>query len=258
MKKILIPELDSYDYVYDMKVNKGHTNESLAKLFNVSTEKIKHLVKVHNISKAGISRTVNTDKLDLTAPILSFTPNTITKVDALKQRLYKETAILDVYPNADTSHRYYFLKNSMTAIPKCVRCNKNTSLDNTDQKKVFQQYCSHSCNSTRHKIAKESLELVSDYEWMYDKRIVKNMSYENIAELANTSYQVIVNWIGKLDIDNVKYQWNSNKSIEEIKVIRLKRRLTIQNNLYGEDITKLLHDHNFLYDQYITKRKPST
>ena len=250
--------LENRDYIYDMKVNHGYTNETLAILFNISVTTIKRRVSVHKIPTVGISRKLNESKLDLNAPILSFSRNTITKSEVLSKRLHDETIILNVYPNVNNSHRYYFLKNGMTTIPKCVRCNNPTSLNNTYQKKVFQQYCSHLCNSTSSKLPKESSDLLSNYDWLYEKRIIENLSYENIAKLSNVSYVAVLAWIKKHGFDDVKYQWNSNKSLEEIDKIKIKRRLSVHNTVYGEETTKLLHNYDFLFDQYITQRKPCT
>lgn len=245
--------LETYDYVYDMKINHGHTNESLTKLFGIGLQAVKTRVSKHKISTKQLSKGIRLDKLDLTKPILEYSVNTITKVKELSDRLIRETSILDVYGDkCKNNHRYHFLKNNLSSIPKCIGCRNITSLDCTHHKNVFQSYCSHSCNSTSSPLSLKTLELISNKDWLYAKRITEKLSYEDIAILAGISTTVVKSWISKHNIDDVKYSWKTSVNLD---LVISTRTFTKGMTIYGEDIYNKMLDKNFLYDEYITNRK---
>lgn len=246
--------LDNYDYVYDLKINQNYTVEAMSELFNVSTSKIKNLTSKHKISTKKLPRSLRLDKLDTTKSILEYSVNTITKSEELSNRLKELTSLLDDYPDVMNSHRYHLLKNNITKIPKCKGCNNKASLNFHTHSKVFYQFCSHLCNSSQTKID-NNIEKILTKEWLYQKRIVENLSYEAIGELAGISFQVIKKRLEQYGINLLNRTWVENKTLEEIKLITDKRKNNIQLKMYGEDVTNKLNNKDYLYEEYVTKRK---
>lgn len=246
--------LDDYDYVFDMKINHNHTNESLSTLFGVSEATVKRRVSKHKISTIGISKKLRKDKLDTAKPILYYSVNTITKSEELTNRLIRETSILDIYPDVMNSHRYHFLKNKMSEIPKCRGCLNNTSLNFEYHNKVFYKFCSHICNALDSKIDKEVDKLLTK-DWLYKKRIVDNLSFEDIGVLAGVSFQVIIKRLEKFGIDSSRKTWIDNKTEEQLLQLNKSRTKTKWNSLYGVDTANKLDDIDYLYDEYITKKQ---
>lgn len=252
--KLNLELLEDYDYVYDMKANHNHTSESLGKLFGVSEATVKRRISKHKINTVGSHKTLRLDKLDTTKSILEYSINTITKSEELSKRLKDETSTLDVYPDVMNRHRYYFLKNNLTEIPKCKRCSNITSLNMHTHSKVFYQFCSHLCNSKQSYIDPQINQLLTK-EWLYQKRIVENLSFESIAELVGVSYQVITKRLKDFNIDTTPRDWTFNRTQENIKFITDNRTKSVLFKYYGDELYNKLQDRDYFVEEYITKRK---
>lgn len=250
--------LENYDYVYDMKFNHSHSNESLAKLFGISLSAVKTRASKLNLPKSGRKVQLRHDKLDTSKPILEYSINTITKSPILSKRLEDETPILNVYTHANNKHRFHFLKNNLKEIPKCTRCDNNAGLDDEYEKNVFYKYCSHACNSGRSKITEDKEFLLKNKEWLVQKRITEKLSYQSIGDLIGVSYATVNRYIEFHNIDDARYTWKDTKSEEEIDVLQFLKNKTKAINVFGEALYNKINDRDFLFDQYITKRRPAS
>ena len=148
-----------------------------------------------------------------------------------KCSLLNQTKFLDVYKKVPLSLRYYCILNNVSEIPTCVCCDNPVTYKKDYPDKGFADYCSPQCSRSDKTISKDILTLLSDYDWLYNQRITLKKSKELIAQELGISISPVNKWIKIHKIPNIKY----NESNIDIKIF--------------------LEDFDWMYNEYMTKRK---
>jgi len=93
------------------------------------------------------------------------------------ETLLKATSWLDSqHPN--TKDRIWMVSYNITKIPKCPICNNDNILSKDKGRHRFSKFCSEKCKD----IFRSKLNpLLNDKSWLYEQRITKHRSYEEIA-----------------------------------------------------------------------------
>lgn len=124
------------------------------------------------------------------------------------------------------------IQNDYTAetFPRCPNCGKPAAFEKA-YIKTFNEFCSDTCSKEFGRLSKDIKEKLNDKDWLWEKRITEQMSYENIAELLGCSVTPVYQYCDLHSIPHVKYN-ESNPFI----------------------MTKL-KDKDWLYDQHVTQHK---
>lgn len=130
-----------------------------------------------------------------------------------KQQILDITAWMDdFYPKIPIKIRQLSISNNYTAntFPRCC-CGKPVGYDKVYRNK-FNQYCSDECSKKyRQRLPKSTIDKLSDYQWLYNKRIVEKLSWESIAIELQCSVTPIKLACKKLKIPSVRH--NESRSV---------------------------------------------
>ena len=111
------------------------------------------------------------------------------------------TSFLDeIYPKITLRTRAYVIKNNITldTLPKCkCGCGNYASVDTTYPENGFRIYCGPKCSRSDKTIDKVVISLLDNYEFLYEEKIIKQKSIEQIAKENNTSTAPIVKYLKK-------------------------------------------------------------
>jgi predicted transcriptional regulator len=116
------------------------------------------------------------------------------------------TSFLDeIYPKITLRTRAYVIKNDITlkTLPKC-KCGKYAAIDTTYPENGFRVYCGPECSRSDKTIDKNIVSLLDNYEFLYEEKITKQKSIEQIAKENNISTSPIVKYLKKYNL----YQLN--------------------------------------------------
>jgi len=96
-------------------------------------------------------------------------------------------------------HRY-----TETTFPRCVVCN-NCCTYNKAYMNKFSKYCSSLCSRTdKRRLSEEAYSKLNDYAWLYDQRIHKKKSFEEIANCLKCSETPVKRACNLLNIPAVR------------------------------------------------------
>lgn len=116
------------------------------------------------------------------------------------------TAFLDeIYSKIPLRTRAYVILNEISKddIPKCI-CGKYASINITNPEQGFRIYCGTSCSRRNKTIDKSILKILDDYNFLYDEKITKQKSIEQIASELKISITPVVKYLKKYNL----YQLN--------------------------------------------------
>lgn len=111
----------------------------------------------------------------------------------------KETQFLDkIYSKIPLRTRAYVILNGLTqdTIPKCV-CGKPAAINSSYTEQGFRIYCGPECSRKNKTIDKSIIEKLDSYEFLYNEKIVKQKSIEQIAKEHNISTIPVVKYLKK-------------------------------------------------------------
>jgi len=98
--------------------------------------------------------------------------------------------------------------------PQICPCGNITHLNKKNNKYGYTTYCSDKCSKLYRTNNKSYNKIMSDYDWLYNNRIILKKSKDQIAEELNCSYTVVNKWLKFHNIPNIKYN-ESNAIIKE-------------------------------------------
>lgn len=139
----------------------------------------------------------------------------------------------EIYSKISLRTRAYVIKHGITldTLPRCkCNCGRYAAINNTRAEQGFRVYCGPLCSRGDKTIDKSLVALFEKYEFLYDEKIVKQKSIEQIAEEYNISTGPVVKY---LKMHNL-YQLNDARSVDSKKI-------------------EMLTNHDQMYDYYITK-----
>ena len=128
-------------------------------------------------------------------------------LDKSKVKLITDaTYFLDeIYEKVPLRTRAYVIKNNIIedTLPKCI-CGNSVAINKTYPELGFRQYCGPKCSRSDKTIDKNIIEVLDNYEFLYDEKIIKQKSIEQIAKEHNISTIPVVKYLKKHNL----YQLN--------------------------------------------------
>lgn len=237
------------DVLENLKNVQLKTRKEIADMYGVSEPTIKRLLSVYGIKSKNIP-TRKIRNIDITKPIVEYTPQTISKVKELENRLLEETSILDNVDGITNAHRYHFLKQNLKEVPKCI-CGKCVKADLEYSDKVFSTYCSAECSRQNSKRTQETIQLLNDKDYLYKLRYDDKLSIDEIASTIKTTTKSIKQQFIKFNMNIGRQSW-IDKSPEKIQE-QIQRRIKTRGiNEHGQEKFDKLCDVEYLksiYDQ---------
>lgn len=116
------------------------------------------------------------------------------------------TLFLDhLYSKIPLRTRAYVIINNMTVetLPRC-KCGKYAAINNSYTEQGFRKYCSSECSRSDKTIDKNILNILDDCEFLYQEKIIKQKSTEQIAEELKISITPVIKYLKKYNL----YQLN--------------------------------------------------
>lgn len=148
----------------------------------------------------------------------------------------EETQFLDSsYNKIPLRTRAYVILNELSqdTIPKCV-CGRPAAINSSYTEKGFRIYCGPECSRKNKTIDKSIIEKLDNYEFLYDEKIVKQKSIEQIAEEVGVSITPVVKYLKKhklYQLNDARRRNNKANQVLENKeaLISLYQNNTMQN-----------------------------
>lgn len=218
-----IKNVPTKEELYQLKIVENLTRKQIAEKYSVSEETVKKWLSKYDIKSdpKKVNRLIKS--IDPTKPITEYSPQTITKVKELEYRLVEETSLLNDMEGLTNSHRYYFLKNGLTHIPKCI-CGNNVKLNLANADEVFASFCSAECSSKWGKHTQESYNKLNDVEYLKQLRHEQGMSLEDMAKELKSNVDTIKNIMISNGMVFQRQTWSTSPRKEEIIKNRVKSR----------------------------------
>jgi hypothetical protein len=121
--------------------------------------------------------------------------------------------------------KYCVINNITTVddISSCSVCDKKVTYNKAYPNKGFSVYCSANCSRSSKTVDKNAIDNLSNYDWLYNERIILRKSKDQIAESLGISVTPVNRWIKHHNIPNVKYHESDYKT----KII-LENKQTLQ------------------------------
>ena len=99
--------------------------------------------------------------------------------------------------------------------PKLCICGKPCHIDKAYPKKGYTRFCSDECAKKYRHIEKPWYKYLSDYDWLYNQRIVQKKSKETIAKEIGCSHVPVSKWIKIHGIAEVKYNQSQSTHLND-------------------------------------------
>ena len=99
--------------------------------------------------------------------------------------------------------------------PKLCICGKPCHIDKAYPKKGYTRFCSDECAKKYRHIEKPWYKYLSDYDWLYNQRIVQKKSKETIAKEIGCSPVPVSKWIKIHGIAEVKYNQSQSTHLND-------------------------------------------
>jgi transposase len=132
----------------------------------------------------------------------------------LKSLLYEETSFLE--KSSSLAIRYYCIKNNIHSIPICL-CGNNLVPNKLNNNLGFTKYCSKECTREFSHISDSIKSKLSDYEWLYNERIILEKSKDTIAEELGCSITPVNRWIKIHNIPDIKYNESNSHAMIHLR-----------------------------------------
>lgn len=213
------------------------SRQQIAVMFGVGESTIKRLLSEYGIKSVhNPNRSIKS--IDTTKPLVDYNPNTIKKIPELAERLVKETSLLDNVVDISLPHRYHFLKNGMTEIPKCL-CGKDVKADKEYTSKVFSAFCSAECSRKWSKNTKKSYGTLNDKEHLKKLRFDDGLSFEDMAKQLGANTNKIIEQFTFFELDTSSRTWADSPRKEIVSKKMVESR---GNRFHGkEKYSKLIN-----------------
>ena len=111
----------------------------------------------------------------------------------------------EFYPKISLRTRAYVIKNDITleTLPKC-KCGRYAAINTSNPEEGFRIYCGPKCSRSDKTIDKEVISIIDNYDFLYEEKITKQKSIEQIAKDHNISIIPVVKYLKKHNL----YQLN--------------------------------------------------
>lgn len=233
-----IKYIPTKEELYQLKIVENLTRIQIAQKYSVSDVTVKRWLAQYEIKSdpKRVDRSIKS--IDTTKPITEYSTQTISKVKELEYRLIQETSILNDMRGLTNSHRYYFLKNGLSSIPKCI-CGQNVKLDLEYADEVFASFCSAECSSKWGKHTQNSYDKLNDVEYLKKLRFELGMSIENMAVELKSNVETIKKIMVASGLTFEQNSWATSPRKDEMIDARVKTRGI---NTYGgeEEYSKII------------------
>lgn len=142
------------------------------------------------------------------------------------EKIKTDTNFLDdIYPKVPLRSRAYVIKHNINqqTLPKCPCCDNYSALNITNPELGFRTYCGPKCSRSNKTINKKIIELFDNYNFLYQEKILKQKSIEQIAEEHKVSITPVVKYLKKHNL----YQLNDarRRNAKANKVLESKETL---------------------------------
>lgn len=122
------------------------------------------------------------------------------------------------------------LNYTKDTFPKCPNCESHVGFQK-EYCNGFNKFCSDKCSKEYGRLPQEAKEKLNDFDWLYSKRLIEKLSYENIGVLLNCSEIPVKRACKKLNIPNIRL------------------------NESNPEVMEKLRNKDWLFDQHITQHK---
>jgi hypothetical protein len=142
-----------------------------------------------------------------------------------KTKIIEVTSFMDsFYPIIPLKIRCLAILNNYNeySFPKCENCGSPTGFDKEYQNS-FNRFCSDKCSKEFGRLPIETKKKLSDYVWLYEKRITEHLTYDAIGNLFGISHVPVVAACKKLD-SNFKEVMKVRKGKTNHKLATEKRK----------------------------------
>jgi hypothetical protein len=120
--------------------------------------------------------------------------------DTIKHIQEYTSFLNQIYSKITLRTRAYVIKNNITleTLPKCrCNCGRYAAIDTTNPENGFRIYCGQKCSRSDKTIDKSLVTLLDNYEFLYEEKITKQKSIEQIAKENNISTAPVVKYLKK-------------------------------------------------------------
>lgn len=100
--------------------------------------------------------------------------------------------------------------------PRCSECGNPVSYDK-EYGKRFNQFCSDSCSKASGRLTQEQRLKLDDYSWLYQKRMVEKLSFDDIALELNCSITPVKKAIKSHKLPDVKYNESNSLTLSNLR-----------------------------------------
>lgn len=131
----------------------------------------------------------------------------------LRDELVRETSFLDTQLSSAPSiaTRMFCVLNDVKEVPRCKECGSYTVANKLNNKLGFSKFCSTACSRIGSDLSDEILEKLKSKDWLYEHRIDKKMSWEDIATVLGCSTMPVKKYAKIHEIPEVNYNVSSNE-----------------------------------------------
>lgn len=140
--------------------------------------------------------------------------------------LVEATNFLDeIYEKIPLRTRAYVIKHDITkeTLPKCL-CGNPVAINRTYSELGFRKYCGAECSRCDKTIDKQIIKTLDNYEFLYEEKITKQKSIEQIAKEYNISTVPVIKYLKKhnlYQLNDARRRNNKANQILENKEILL-------------------------------------
>lgn len=125
-----------------------------------------------------------------------------------------------IYPDQKIPIRIRIMVEQMglsgDTFPRCPSCGKPVGYDKARHSKLL-KFCSNACSSNRDYLPKEIVDKLSSYEWVYEQRVLKQKSYELIAQELAISTIPVRKWVDRHNLPLFKLNESQSQTLAYLK-----------------------------------------
>jgi transposase len=143
----------------------------------------------------------------------------------LVSQIKKETVFLDsVYQKIPLRTRAFVIQNNLNLdnLPKCP-CGKFSAINISYPELGFRKYCGAKCSRSHKTVDKNKIQILDDYNFLYEEKIHKQKSIEQIAKELEISITPVVKYLKKYNLyqlnDARRRNTKANNILEDKKVL---------------------------------------
>lgn len=136
------------------------------------------------------------------------------KMADLRRDIVAATMFLSVYGEVSLSTRLYCVSNNITTPPICKSCDNFAPPNKLNARLGFSKFCSLECSRKSSDIDFDTIKKLKCYDTMYDMRVSRKMSWEDIASELSVSTITAKKYCDNLGIPEVNYSKASSEIVD--------------------------------------------